>query len=114
MSQVFLVLLSSSEPSFEYSITGEQLLIYVLHDESTYTYLWHKPTALLKLKKRLFLGDSVLTLVWMAFDECFCNHYVSQSSNFTNIISQFLGASNNKLSSPLLELFVGGGGLRIG
>jgi hypothetical protein len=40
MSQVFLALLSSSEPSFEYSITGEQLLIYVLHDESTYTYLW--------------------------------------------------------------------------
>jgi hypothetical protein len=37
----FLALLSSSEPSFEYySITGEQLLIYVLDDESTYTYLW--------------------------------------------------------------------------
>jgi hypothetical protein len=40
MCQVFLALLSSSEPSFEYSITGEQLLIYVLHDQSTYTYLW--------------------------------------------------------------------------
>jgi hypothetical protein len=40
MSQVFLALFSSSEPSFEYSITGEQLLIYVLHDESTHTYLW--------------------------------------------------------------------------
>jgi hypothetical protein len=39
MSQVFLALLSSSETSFGYSITGEQLLIYVLHDESTYTYL---------------------------------------------------------------------------
>jgi hypothetical protein len=23
-----------------FSITGEQLLIYVLHDQSTYTYLW--------------------------------------------------------------------------
>jgi hypothetical protein len=40
MSQVFFALLSSSEPSFEYSITREQLLIYVLHDESTYTQLW--------------------------------------------------------------------------
>jgi hypothetical protein len=40
MSHVLLALLSSSEPSFEYSITGEQLLIFVLHDESTYTYLW--------------------------------------------------------------------------
>jgi hypothetical protein len=46
MSQVFLVLLSSSEPSFKYSITGEQLLIYVLHDESTYTYMWLKPLLL--------------------------------------------------------------------
>jgi hypothetical protein len=35
----FLALLTSSEPSFEYSITGEQMLIYLLHDESTYTYL---------------------------------------------------------------------------
>jgi hypothetical protein len=35
----FLALLSSSEPSLEYSITGEQLLIFVLHDESTYKYL---------------------------------------------------------------------------
>jgi hypothetical protein len=35
----FLARLSSSEPSFEYSKTGEQLLIYVLHGESTYTYL---------------------------------------------------------------------------
>jgi hypothetical protein len=35
-----LALLSSSEPSFEYSITGEQLLINVLHDKSTCTYMW--------------------------------------------------------------------------
>jgi hypothetical protein len=39
MSQVFLALLSLSEPNFEYSITGEQLLIYVLHDESVVTPL---------------------------------------------------------------------------
>jgi hypothetical protein len=39
----FLALLISSEPSFEYSITGEQLLINVLHDESTFTYLWLNP-----------------------------------------------------------------------
>jgi hypothetical protein len=39
MSQIFLALLSSSEPSFEFSITGEQLLIYALHNESTYNYV---------------------------------------------------------------------------
>jgi hypothetical protein len=38
-----LALLSSREPSFEYSITREQLLIYVLHNESTYTYLCLTP-----------------------------------------------------------------------
>jgi hypothetical protein len=40
MSQVFLALLTSSEPSFDYSITGQQLLSFVLHDQSTYTNLW--------------------------------------------------------------------------
>jgi hypothetical protein len=61
MSQIFLALLSSSEPSFEYSITGEQLLIYVLHNESTYTYLWCKEIFLNGLmnqyKKRTFIND---------------------------------------------------------
>jgi hypothetical protein len=50
MSQVFLALFSSSEPSFEYSRTGEQLLIYVLHDESTYTYLWFESIVRMSLE----------------------------------------------------------------
>jgi hypothetical protein len=53
----FLALLSSSQQSFEYSITGEPLLIYVVHDESTYTYLCVKRNELCtyKNKNRHFL-----------------------------------------------------------